>query len=377
MRIAMILRPDADRTFGGDTVVMNKLSRALTAAGAAATVGKLDELPPADEFDLLHIFTVAPIAHAQRMVGWAKRGGIAIVFSPLYHASFRHQFEKAITAVSYWRALGRALGRRATWGIYQAWMEARLPLLPVWQASRAALQAATCIAAGSHWENRYIAQHFRLSPETRRRIRVSPLGIDAALYGRAATPAELAAMRGRYGLAPGYVAEVARLEPKKNQLAVIEALLEDPTPLVFVGQQTPECPPEYAARCRELGAQRGRTHFLGWLSEEELPLLYAAAAAHILPSWVELPGLSSLEAGACGSRVISTAISPLKEMLGEQAWYVDPFDRAAIRDTVRAALAAPVDPGLRRRLLTEFSWERVAAADLALYAEVLRMHQNA
>jgi glycosyltransferase involved in cell wall biosynthesis len=374
MKIAMILRPDADRTFGGDTVVMNKLCRALTAAGAGAVVGKLEEMPPPREFDLLHIFTVAPIDHAQRMVAWAKRGGIAIVFSPLYHASFRHQFEKAIATVSYWRTLSRVLGRRPAWAVYQAWMEAKLPLLPVWQASRAALHAATCIAAGSRWENRYIAHHFRLSPEARRRMRVSPLGIDAALYGRVFSDTELTAFRERYALEPGYVAEAARLEPKKNQLAVIEALLDDPVPLVFVGQQTPECPPGYAARCHELGARRGKTHFLGWLPEDELPLLYAAAAAHILPSWVELPGLSSLEAGACGCRVISTAISPLKEMLGEQAWYVDPFDRAAIRDTVRAALAAPVDPGLRPRLLAEFNWERAAAADLELYKGALQIH---
>ena len=151
--------------------------------------------------------------------------------------------------------------------------------------------------------------------------------------------------------------------------------MDDPVPLVFVGPQSAECPPEYAARCRELGARRGRTHFLGWLPEAELPMLYAAAAAHILPSWVELPGLSSLEAGACGCRVISTDISPIKELLGEQAWTTDPFDRPAIRATVLAALAAPVDPGLRRRLLAEFSWEHAAAANLALYREVLGMHR--
>lgn len=374
MRIAMILRPDADRTFGGDTVVMNKLCRALPALGASAMVGKLEEMPRPSEFDLLHIFTVAPIDHAQRMVAWAQSGSIAIVFSPLYHASFRHQFERAIATVPHWRALSRVLGRHPAWVVYQAWMEARLPFWPVWQAGRAALQAATCIAAGSRWENRYIAHHFHLSPGTRRRMRISPLGIDAGLYSRSFSDSELSAFRQRFGLEPGYVAEVARLEPKKNQLAVIEALMDDPIPLVFVGQQTPECPQEYVARCHQLAARRGKTHFLGWLPENGLPLLYTAAAAHILPSWVELPGLSSLEAGACGCRVISTAISPLKEMLGEQAWYVDPFDQAAIRNTVRAALATPVDPGLRRRLLAEFTWEHAAAANLELYKEVLQMH---
>jgi len=368
MRIAMILRPDADRTFGGDTVVMNNLSRAMSALGAKVAVGKLDDLPPASEFDLLHIFTVAPIDHARRMVAWARGAGIAIVFSPLYHASYRHQFEKAAVAAPFWQALSRTVGRRPAWAIYQGWMEAKLPFWPVWRASRAALEAATCVASSSRWENRYIAGHFRLSARARKHMRISPLGIDAGLYSQSYSEADLAAFRKRYGLEPGYVAEVARLEPKKNQLAVIEALMEDPAPLVFVG---PEAAEDYAVRCRELGARRGRTHFLGWLPEAELPMLYAAAAAHILPSWVELPGLSSLEAGACGCRVISTEISPLRELLGGQAWYVNPFDRAAIRSTVLAALASPVDPGLRRRLLAQFSWEHAAAANLALYRETL------
>lgn len=142
--------------------------------------------------------------------------------------------------------------------------------------------------------------------------------------------------------------------------------------MVFAGKTSPYFAPDYADRCYELGRQRGRVHFLGWLPEVELPLLYAGAAAHILASWVELPGLSSLEAGASGTRIVSTKISPLPELLGDQAWYCDPYDRASIRAAVQAALSSPAPTNLRRWLLSELNWTRVVAENLALYERVLR-----
>lgn len=377
MKIAMILRPDADRVFGGDTVVMQKMSAALRGLGAEVTVGHMAEMPPAAEFDLLHIFTVAPVAHSAAMVAWAQAGGAAIVFSPLYYNDFRDWFERAIVRAPRWRALARRLGKGPTWTIYRTMQTARLPLQASWRAGRAALLAADVIATSSRWENAWVARHFRLPQPVCQRMALSPLGLDAALYGQTFSETQLAAFRRRHDLEPGYVAQVARIEEKKNPLAVIQALYDDPIPLVFVGKVSPYYAPDYAERCRELGERRGRVHFLGWLPEAELPLLYAAAAAHILPSWVELPGLSSLEAGASGTRVISTNISAISELLGDQAWVCDPYDLADIRAAVRAALASPVPPKLRQRLLTEFSWPAVAAVNLALYEDVLRSRRQA
>ena len=375
MKIAMILRPDADRVFGGDTVVMQKLSAALRASGIEVTVGPLAEMPPAQEFDLLHMFAVMPVEHSSRMAAWAKAGGAASVISPLYYDDFRSWFERAVVATPRWRSLARWLGKPRAWAIYRGWQTARLPLSSTWRGGRETLLAATVIATTSRWENSWIAGHFRLPPAVQQEMRISPLGIDADIYGQHFTEGQLAEFRARYGLEPGYVSQVARIEEKKNQLAVIEALYDDPVPLVFVGQDSPYYAVVYPARCRELGARRGRVKFLGWLPEAELPLLYAAGAAHIMASWVELPGLSSLEAGASGSRVITTEIAPLRELLGAAVWYCDPYDRASIRAATLGALAAPVPAGLRERLQAEFSWPVVAAANVALYEETLRLHR--
>jgi glycosyltransferase involved in cell wall biosynthesis len=372
MHIAMPLRADADTVFGGDTQVMGKLSAAMRACGAVVVVGPLAALPPAGEFDLLHVFNLAPLTYTRALLAWAEPAGLPVVFSPLYYASYHQWFEAGINNTGRWRAICRALGRRRAWLLYQAFQEAKLPFVKSWRQARQLLLSVTCVATSTHWENRYLARHFRLGRRAAGRMRISPLGIDGDLYGgQAASAAQGRAFRERHGLKPGYLVEVARIEPKKNQLAVIEALFDLPVPLIFVGRALPY-EPEYAARCHELAARRGGVRFLEWLPEEELPLLYAGAAAHILPSWVELPGLASLEAGASGCRVISTVVSSATELLGDEAWYCDPADRASIRSAVETALSSPAPAGLRARLLAELNWRRAAEANLALDEDVLR-----
>ncbi len=376
MRIAMILRPDADRVFGGDTVVMEKLSAAMRSLGAEVVVGRQSEMPPASAFDLLHIFTIAPLDHAERMVAWAQSGRARIVFSPLYYCDFRDWFERAIVGAPRWRKLAQVLGKRAAWPVFRAWQTSRLPMQPVWRAMRSALLAADVVATTSQWENAWVAGHFRLPQAVRDQMALSRFGIDAGFYGRSFSAADLDAFRHKHDLADPYVVEVARIESKKNQLAVIEALWDDPVDLVFVGSVSPYFEPDYAERCHQAGARRAaergaRTHFLGWLPRAELPLVYAAAAAHILPSWNELPGLSSLEAGASGTRVISTQYSAIREMLGPDAWTVDPYSRGSIRETTLASLAGPVPEGLRRRLLADYDWCAAARVNLELYERVL------
>jgi glycosyltransferase involved in cell wall biosynthesis len=199
--------------------------------------------------------------------------------------------------------------------------------------------------------------------------------VDVDLYGQDFSEEELAAFRDKYGLAPGYIVEVARIESKKNQLALIDAMWDDPIDLVFVGSVSPHFEPDYAERCHEAGRRRGRVHFLGWLPKSELPLVYGAAGVHALPSWNELPGLSSLEAGASGTRIVSTLYSPLPEILAGQGSYCDPYDLKSMRAAVLSALDSPVPVGLRKRLLSEFSWGDAARVNLVLYENVLRTRQ--
>ena len=376
MRVALILRRNADQVFGGDSQQMLQLQAALARLGVDAVVARLAEMPPAEEFDLLHMFSLEPSDYAQEMLAWARRGDLPVVLYPLFFANLRGWFERGIHRLPRWRRLHRLLGRGPTWAAFRAWHLLRNPFRREWRTCRELLHYVTLIAPNSAWEGRHIADHFRLAAAVRQRFRVSPVGIDADLYGPPVNPARTADFCSRHGIARPYVAEVARVEPNKNQLAVIQALYDEPLSLVFVGRPGPVAA-DYAAQCHALGRQRGRVHFLDWLPETDLPVVYAGAAAHLLPSWMELPGLASLEAAACDCRVVSTEISSVREYLGDDAWYCDPASQANIRAATLAALATPPPAGLRARLLKEFSRDAMARANLALYDEARRLHAAA
>ena len=173
-------------------------------------------MPPAQQFDLLHMFALTPVEHAARMLAWAQMGGAAVVISPLYYDDFRSWFERAVVVAPRWRTLAACLGKDRVRTIHHHWQTARLPVSHAWRASREVLAAATVIATTSRWENAWLAQHFRLSSETRQRMQISPLGIDTELYGQSFTEAQLDDFRQRYGLEPGYVVQVAAASRRRR-----------------------------------------------------------------------------------------------------------------------------------------------------------------
>ena len=68
-------------------------------------------------------------------------------------------------------------------------------------------------------------------------------------------------------------------------------------------------------------------------------------------------------------------VDQVQVQVQDAVWYCDPYDRASIRAATLGALAAPAPAGLRERLQAEFSWPAVAAANVTLYEETLRLHR--
>ena len=83
---------------------------------------------------------------------------------------------------------------------------------------------------------------------------------------------------------------------------LLYALRELDVPLVFINSESKQ--PAYEELCRSF-PRRAKTIFTGPVSEEMLFSAYRAAKVHALPSWFELPGLVSLEAGWMGCNVVT------------------------------------------------------------------------
>jgi glycosyltransferase involved in cell wall biosynthesis len=186
---------------------------------------------------------------------------------------------------------------------------------------------------------------------------------------------QVAAVRARYALAEPFLLYLGTLEPRKNLGTLLRAFARlgpaESARLVLAGSRGWLDEP-IVAQAERLGE---RVRLLGPVPAADLPALYAAATAFVYPSLYEGFGLPPLEAMAAGTPVIAAKASCLPEVLGDAALFVPPEDETGLTEALRTVLADPVlRDDLRARGLAHaatFSWERTAAATLAIYREVL------
>lgn len=201
-----------------------------------------------------------------------------------------------------------------------------------------------------------------------RKIAVVHHGVRAGLRR---PPADaIAATLARLGIAAPYLLFLGTVQPRKNLARLIEAFrVVDaglPHRLVVAGRLGWLTEPITAAVAAR--GLTGRVHFAGYVPDDDLPALYAGAAAFVLPSLYEGFGMPALEAMACGVPVIASATTSLPEIVGDAGVLIDPLDTTAL---ARAMIAVVTDDALRARLIAaglrraaSFTWERCARETL-------------
>ena len=113
----------------------------------------------------------------------------------------------------------------------------------------------------------------------------------------------------------------------------------------------------------------------GYVSIEDLRMLYSHAECFVFPSLYEGFGIPLLDAMACGAPLITGAGSALPEVAGDAAVYVDTHDPEQLGGELERLVG---DRGLQEQLrkkgferVKQFTWERAAQETLHLYQEVL------
>jgi glycosyltransferase involved in cell wall biosynthesis len=196
------------------------------------------------------------------------------------------------------------------------------------------------------------------------RLRHVPLGVAS----HPAAGVDVAGARQRHGLPDAYLLFVGTLEPRKNlrRLAAAVARLEQPLPLVVVGASG------WGESLSDLGAHEGaRVQFLGFVPAEELPAIYAGAAAFCFPSLREGYGLPVLEAMSQGVPVVTSRGTSTEEVAGGAAVLVDPRDIDDIARGITDALSAAAELGEQgRQRASTCTWERTASLTVDAYRQV-------
>jgi glycosyltransferase involved in cell wall biosynthesis len=245
----------------------------------------------------------------------------------------------------------------------------------------AAVRRSDCILTVSEASKRDILHLFNVPPE---KIVVVYNAIDSHF---AVIPSEeaVARVRERYQLDHQFVLYVGNIKPHKNLVRLIEAFDElrrsgfDHLKLLIIGDEISKLPS--LRRAVHHYKLHKHVRFLGYLSDDQLAILYRLASVFVFPSLYEGFGLPPLEAMASGTPVVTSNVSSLPEVVGDAAVLVNPYDVDAIVEGLRRVLTDPVLAAEMRRKgierAREFSWERSVAKTWGVYQQVARQKSKA
>lgn len=258
---------------------------------------------------------------------------------------------------------------------------------------RTAYQNADGVIAVSEAMKDDVQELYGVAPE---RIRVIHNGIDPDEY----RPRLSEEVLRRRGIDPDLpiILFVGRITRQKGILHLVRALAHlDPGAQVVLCAGAPDTP-EIGEEMRTLveEARRNSAVPIVWLPEmlprDEIINLYSHAAVFVCPSVYEPFGIINLEAMACETPVVASAVGGIPEIVVEEETGLlvplEPDDSGTFepRDPERfsLALAAAVnqlmaDPqrrermgkAARQRVLEKFSWAAIAAQTLEFYRQLV------
>ncbi|HJP71883.1 MAG TPA: glycogen synthase [Candidatus Limnocylindria bacterium] len=258
---------------------------------------------------------------------------------------------------------------------------------------RTAIEAADAVVAVSNGTRADVVRLFDVDPA---RVHVIHNGIDADFY----RPDPATDALERHGIDPSvpYVLFVGRITRQKGIVHLVRALhhLAPGVGVVLCAGQpdTPEIGREMEDGVRAVQAERPNVVWIGeMVSREEVRQLYSHAAVFCCPSVYEPFGIINLEAAACETPVVASAVGGIPEVVvdGETGLLVpvelspdDPM-RPLDPDRFELNLAGAINALMadaatrevmgragRRRAVESFSWASIARQTVDLYQTLVR-----
>jgi glycosyltransferase involved in cell wall biosynthesis len=219
--------------------------------------------------------------------------------------------------------------------------------------------------------NRFIAVSRYTADDLIRRAGVPASKIDVVYHGLDPVYAKPIAPRTRSSSVP-YMLAVGGVSPRKNTRRLIQAFSRwrgrgghrPEFQLLITGTSLDS---EFTGSGASLPEG---VKLLGYVEKEQLPSLYAGAAAFLYPGIYEGFGLPIIEAMSCGTPVVTSRTGAAPEIAGGAAILVDPFDVGAIEAGLEQVTGQDEAERLRQLGVDRargFHWKAAAAATIEAY----------
>ncbi|SDC55404.1 glycogen synthase (ADP-glucose) [Geodermatophilus telluris] len=386
MRIGIVTREWPPDVYGGAGVHVEHL------------VAALRSLPAGPDLDV-HCFG-APRPDA---TAWAVPPGLAAANGALQALGTDVEMAAALSGVDLvhshtWYANGAGLLAGLVHGVPHVVTAHSLEPRRPWKADqlgggyrlsswveRTAYLAADAVIAVSHGMRADVLDAYPdLDPA---RVRVVGNGVDAEAYRPTPAPDVVRSL----GVDPDrpYALFVGRITRQKGVVHLLRAAEQLPADAGLVlcagAADTPAERQQVADAVAELQARRpGVVWIEAMLPREQLVPLITGATVFVVPSVYEPLGIVNLEAAACGTAVVASAVGGIPEVVADGVTGLlvpyDPDDVAAFEAGLAArttellhdpARAAAMGAAGRERVLSEFGWPAIAQQTVQVYSAVL------
>ena len=358
MKILFISRATLYTDKGGDTVQIINTARYLEQLGVQVTIRLCNEKIDYAEFDLIHFFNIIRPAD---ILSHITSSGKPFVVSTIYvdYSEYERNERRGVggilskilptNAIEYLKVIARFLlnGEKIISPNYL--------LLGQKRAIQKVINESNMLLPNSISEYQRLREHYNITKP----FSVIPNAIDTTLFNGNCNN------ECREG---NLVICVGRIEGRKNQLNLIKALNNTRFKLLIIGSPSPN-QVKYFNKCKEVAASN--VSFIESIQQEQLIRYYKTAKVHVLPSWFETTGLSSLEAAAMGCNIVITDKGDTREYFEDLAYYCDPGSAVSIFNAIQLAAANEFNSGLQQKIFTQYTWGKTAEMTLQAYKKVL------
>jgi starch synthase len=313
----------------------------------------------------------------------AALGGVELVHSHTWYANTAGLLASLVHGIPH-VVTAHSLEPRRPWKADQLGGGYRLSS---WAERTAYLAADAVIAVSNGMRLDVLDAYPDLDPA---KVHVVGNGVDADAYSPVDDPDVVRSL----GVDPDqrYALFVGRITRQKGVAHLLAAAAQLPPEVGLVlcagAADTPAERQQVADAVEELQKRRSGVVWIeAMLPREKLVPLITGATVFVVPSVYEPLGIVNLEAAACGTAVVASAVGGIPEVVddGRTGLLVpyDPADPAAFEAGLAARIAELVaDPARaaamgaagRERVLTEFGWPAIAQQTVEVYSAVLAGH---
>jgi len=360
MKVVLIARSTLNKVYGGDTVQVIKTADYLKQAGIEVDIRLSSERIAYKEYDLLHFFNItrpADILRHSRVSGKPYVVSTILCDYSEYDKNYRKGISRLFSyfstdTIEYIKTIARCLlGKDHLASPEFIWKGQVKSIMEILHGAEMLLPNS--LSEYKRLVNRYgtTANHI-----------IVPNGVDLSLFQDKHIEKD-----------PNLVLCVARIEGNKNHINLIKALNNTRFKLLLVGKPAPN-QPGYYADCIKTAASN--IEFIDYLPLPDLIDRYQHAKVHVLPSWYETTGLSSLEAASMGCNIVITDKGDTRSYFGDYAFYCNPVSPESIYQAIEKASLVPYDEGLYHTIANNYTWQKAASQTLKAYQTVLKTDEQ-